>query len=185
MIEVAETYRQWPLALGQQATYDLLVDGQSVAQYSSRDEAERDMKARRRWGITVGSNPDPDCPKEAPSQYCVFSDGYMVAGYPTQDEAEAYAERLRKEAGDANMTRNDVINFFENAQEKDITPLGQTPQLINWDGGNACIYKHRGCYGYRVYFAETCRAIENTCCSTDFEEAKNRLLELLRGEDTQ
>jgi ATP-dependent Clp protease adapter protein ClpS len=40
MIEVVETYRKWPLALGQQATYDVLVDGQSVARYPSRNEAE-------------------------------------------------------------------------------------------------------------------------------------------------
>jgi hypothetical protein len=101
MIEVAETYRQWPLALGQQATYDVLVDGQSVARYPSSDEATRDMQARRRGGVTVGDNPDPNCPKEAPAQYCVFDDGYAVAGYPTLAEANAYAEQLKKEAGDA------------------------------------------------------------------------------------
>lgn len=34
--------------------------------------------------------------------YDVLVDGQSVARYPSRDEAEAHAERLRKEAGDAN-----------------------------------------------------------------------------------
>lgn len=93
MIEVAETPRQWPLALGQKATYDVLVDGQSVARYPSREDAEADMRARRKGCVSIGRNPDLACPPEAPSQYCVFVDGYMVAGYPTLEQAEAGARQ--------------------------------------------------------------------------------------------
>jgi hypothetical protein len=40
--------------------------------------------------------------REVKTYYEVHVDGQSVARFPSRDEAEAYAERLREEAGDAN-----------------------------------------------------------------------------------
>ena len=97
MIEVRETR---PRQYNYEIAYDVFVDGKHVSRHRRRQTADTAVMTLRKWGVTTGRNPDPACPPEAPSQYCVFTDGYMVAGFPTLKQAEAYAKQLRKEQGD-------------------------------------------------------------------------------------